>query len=369
MDRRGPGPGRLRGLATVVLVVAIALAGCGGNGNNEDSASSGGASADGGGASAANGIAEGEGAAPAGQPIQQQREIIYTAEALVKVGDVEAAAAKATSIAEDAGGFLSGQDTQLEGDQDSRLTIRVPSAKFRPVLDAVSALGSVQSRSITSDDVTAQVVDLQGRLDSQTASAERLRGLIAQAPDTQAIVTIEAELAKREAEVESLQGQLRVLDDQTTLATITVDFTEKAGDPTVDKNLPGFVQALKSGGVAFVTVLTLIVAALGYTLPFLLVAAAGWYGYRRYRRRHPKPDSTGAFRAATSTALPPFPRAPDSSPMGPARAAGSPAAAATGSPTRPAPPRGAVATGESPGDAEPSGEPPATDAADPADDH
>lgn len=112
------------------------------------------------------------------------------------------------------------------------------------------------------------MVDLTGRLESQQASAERLRGLIAEADGTAAIVAIETELANREAEIETIQGQLRVLDDQSTLATITVRYTEKAEGPKVDKDLPGFVQALKTGSVAVVTVLKVLLAGLGLVLPF-----------------------------------------------------------------------------------------------------
>lgn len=74
-------------------------------------------------------------------------------------------------------------------------------------------------------------------------------------------------MANREAEIETIQGQLRVLDDQSTLGTITVRYTEKAEGPKVDKDLPGFVQALKTGGVAVVTVLKVLLAVLGWVPP------------------------------------------------------------------------------------------------------
>lgn len=189
---------------------------------------------------------------PPGAPADE-REIVYTADVVVRVGDVEQASATATGIAEEAEGYLAGQDAQLEGDQESTLTIRVPSDRFRPVLDQLTDLGTVQQRQIGSTDVTEEVGDLSGRLESVRTSADRLRTLLAEAPGTEQVIAIEQELAERESQIESLEGRLRVLDDQTSLATITVRFTEKAEPPEVDEDLPGFVQALKAGGVAVVT--------------------------------------------------------------------------------------------------------------------
>ena len=98
--------------------------------------------------------------------------------------------------------------------------------------------------------MTAEVVDAEGRLKTAQASADRLRGLLAEAKTPADVVAIESELAKRETDIETLQGRLRVLNDQVALATLTVRLTER-NDLEVT-NLPGFRGGLRTGIVAVI---------------------------------------------------------------------------------------------------------------------
>lgn len=328
-----------RGLAAILLVVALAAAGCSDDDGASDRASGGGSSGESSGeagdAGSAGALVTGDeqAGAPAGTPADD-REIIYTAETTVRVDDVEEASTKATAIAEDAEGYLAGQDADLEGDRSSTLTIRVPSARFRPTLDALVDLGRVQVRTIDSTDVTDEVVDLNGRLETVRTSADRLRVLLAEAGDTAQVISIEQELAKREAEIESIEGRLRVLDDQASLATITVRFTEAdETPPKVDEDLPGPIQALQAGWVALLTVLKVLLAVVLFALPFLPFVALGWYVVRRIRRRRPKPEPRplGGW-------TPPGPvGAPPTGPSGPAAPGRPGSPSAPPGPTAPAP--------------------------------
>ncbi len=299
------------------LVVALAATACGGD-DGDDGGSSGGSAGGGSDGRASNGLqASDEGAgAPEGTPADD-REIIYTAEATVRVDDVEEASTAATTIAEEAEGYLAGQDADLEGDRSSTLTIRVPSDRFRPTLDALVDLGEVQVRSIDSTDVTDEVVDLTGRLETVRTSADRLRALLAEAGDTAQVIAIEQELAEREIEIEALEGRLRVLDDQASLATITVRYTEEdETPPKVDEDLPGPLEALRAGWVALLTVLKVLLAVALFVLPFVPVVAAGWFVVRWIRRRRPKPEprSMGGWPPAGSAG--PLPPTPPAGPAG-----------------------------------------------------
>jgi hypothetical protein len=145
--------------------------------------------------------------------------------------------------------------------------------------------------------VTERVVDLDGRLTSAQASADRLRALIAQAATTSDIITVEKELEAREAEIESMQGARRVLRDRVDLATIDARFTAQE-ELEVSSDLPGFLDGLRTGLVAIVTGSVVVLALVGFLLPFTPFALAGRWGWVRHRRRHPKPP----------TPPPPFPR-------------------------------------------------------------
>lgn len=168
-----------------------------------------------------------------------ERSVIRTATLRVATDEVERTADEALGVVEAAGGFLASSTTDLAGDTSATLVYRVPPAAFGDVLAALGELGELERRDVGSQDVTEQVVDLEGRLAATRASVERLRGLIADAADVPQIVAVEGELARREAELESLTGQLRALRSQVDLATVTLELREPS-DVAVSDDIPGF---------------------------------------------------------------------------------------------------------------------------------
>lgn len=233
-------------------------------------------------------------------------QIVSTANAVVQVDDAARASDRAVRIAERADGYVAAQQADLSGTAASDLTLRVPSRSFRTVLDAVTALGEEQQRTIHTDEVTDEVVDLEGRMKSAQASTDRLRALLADASATTDIVALEGELAKRESSIEEMQGRLRVLGDQVALATIAVRFTEEPPPVVVERaGLPGFVDSLSAGTDTIRTAGSLLLLAVGYVLPFVPFALGGWWVLRRRRRSRPRPA-----RPKPEPLLPPPPSAP-----------------------------------------------------------
>jgi hypothetical protein len=230
---------------------------------------------------------------PADQPVQ--RSIIYTGTITLRVDDVPAAAATIASLATGAGGFVGGDQRQLDADHSTAtLTLRVPAEKFAGTLDAIGRDGQEKSRSISTDDVTATVIDLDARIKTQQASVDRMRDLLAKAQSITDVATVEAELSKREADLESMQAKQRNLADLTALSTITVTLLGKdavAAKPPAT----GFVGGLQHGWHAFLGAVDGLLTVLGALLPFLVVVGIPLVVWLRLRRRR---------RAGTPTAMP-----------------------------------------------------------------
>ncbi len=216
---------------------------------------------------------------------EADRAIISTGSITVRVDDVEESATEAAAIASDAGGYVSKMDSKLEGDQQITLTLRVPADQFEEAMDQAAALGEVQSRTMDSADVTDQILDLEGRLETAQTSATRLRELLVEAQDVQHVIAIEDRLAQKEVEIEQFTRELTTVEDRVDHATISVKLTEQKEAPKVNDDLPGPLEALRSGAVAFVNVALASVAAVAFALPFLMVALLAWWLIRRWRGR------------------------------------------------------------------------------------
>lgn len=277
-------------------VVAFVAAGCSGEGGSDDSGS---ASVNEAGPAPAQGVpdaAEKPGAdADAGAPVKfrlEDRAIIYTGSITVRVKDVGAAAAQATSIAAGSGGFVGG-DKRSSNDSYAEATIvlRVPAPKFGAVVDQLAKLGDQQQRDITTEDVTEEALDLDARLSSQRARVDSGRRLLAQAKSLSDLVMLEGELAKREADLASLEAKKRRMDDLTALSTITVTLlAPQAEVVTEDDDEIGFMTGLKAGWTGLVGALALLLTIVGLLLPWLIVivpVALGtvWLARRHHRQR------------------------------------------------------------------------------------
>ncbi len=216
--------------------------------------------------------------------------------------DVDQVAGRARALAVQAGGYVGREAMSGSGGSGGpaedgpagavtgQIVLRVPSAAYQRTLDELAGLGRTVSRSSQADDLTQQVVDVTSRVQSQQASVERVRALMADATSLADIVSLESELGRRQADLESLQRQQQELASQTSLSTITLDLrrTEAAVAPPA-KKADGFwasVGSALSGGwhvlAAIVRGLLIAVAAFA---PFLLVVAPVgavlWYVRRR----------------------------------------------------------------------------------------
>jgi hypothetical protein len=277
----------------LVLVLLFSAAGCADGSSDDEATQSAGDSA-GEGALTESGDSPTGAALAAGARVQgERREVIYTADLVVRVDDAEAAAERAGDIASASDGYVGQQSSDLDGDRHVSITLRVPAAEFDGLLDELTSLGEVIRKDLDSQDVTDQVVDLERRIANARVSADRLRELLAEADGVPNVLAIETELTKRETEIEVMSGQLQVVRDSVDLSTLTVAFTEESdSDPAVADDLPGFVKAFKSGAVAVANIGLGLLAVIGFVLPFLPFLALAWFGHRWFRKRRPKAPKT-----------------------------------------------------------------------------
>lgn len=253
---------------------------------------------------------------PGAVPVADTRLIAYTAQLSLRSKDVPGVLAKARELASSAGGYVGAETVSGGGDenagQSGQITVKVPSAAFPQTLDQLAALGEVLSRRSQADDLTQQVADVSSRLQTQQASVDRVRALMAQAKSLGEITSLESELSRREADLESLQKQLKELSARTSLSTVTLDVRRepKPVDDRPDareKKDEGFWgsvgSALGGGWDGLVAVLRAVAVAIAAVTPFLLVLAPAGLVFRLVRRRRT---------AGPGTPVPPMPVRPPS---------------------------------------------------------
>jgi hypothetical protein len=185
----------------------------------------------------------------------------------------------------------------------SSVTLRVPANGYAAVIDALPGIGAVDSLKEQAQDVTAQLADVAGRVDTLRAGVAAVRALLTKADKIADVIALESELTTREADLESLLRQQAALSDQVALSTVTVVVqgsllpvgTAPATEPAPQN---GFAKGLHAGWTGLTHFLSGAATVLGGVLPFLpvvLVVGVAVLLVRRWNRQRrpaePHPDS------------------------------------------------------------------------------
>jgi hypothetical protein len=297
----------LRGWPLAAVVVLLAVTGCSAGGSTSGSASNSAgrpagdvaAPAGSGSLPRAGGVSSGERisatSSSTSDPTLVSRSLIKTGSVSLMSSNVSSVVARIDQLVARDGGFVASEDSSTDTHGStvrSSLDVAVPQAGFQPAFGEISSFGTLVSRSSSTRDVTAQVVDVDSRVKSAQASIGQLRLLFNRATKLGDVIALENELSQREADLEALQAEQRDLRSQTTMSTISVDVRSSAATTAPGSHKAGgFLSGLRQGWDVLVAFLAGFTHLVGLVLPLgilaLLAGAGSWLAVRRFTPRRP----------------------------------------------------------------------------------
>lgn len=240
--------------------------------------------------------------------------VIKTGSLDLEVDDFDAALAKARTTITGLGGYVSGSEMYLEGDQPyGFVTYRIPSDRWDDGVTSLKSLATkVTGEQIQAVDVTKSVVDLEARLKNLRATEAQLLAIMTQATKISDILEVQQQLTSVRGEIEQLVAEREHLRDQTAYGTLTAHWqtpfaavhqAQAAWEParTVDDAVAQLMQlgqGLMSFAIWFVIVGLPVLVVGG-----LLVLAVVLLGRRARRFRRPPTTPTTPGTPATSDTL------------------------------------------------------------------
>ena len=261
-------------------------------------------------------------------PSENPEKIIYSADATVETTEFESCIAALEQLLSANGGFVESSSVNGSNYYDSArgkvsrrtasYTLRIPSAKFGGMMDALSTLGNVPYTHMYTENVTAQYYDVEARMKAYQKQEERLMEMMELAETVEDIITIEDKLTDVRYRIDSLQSSLNNWDRRVSYSTLslTVQEVQVYTPETVTKITYGqrlanaFKDSLKNAGEFFQDLLVFLVSA----LPTLVILAVLFFVCRPLirqlhergkARRARKAEEKAARRALkTQTAAP-----------------------------------------------------------------
>jgi len=242
------------------------------------------------GARAIEGFATDPAAAPAS--VADDALIVRTGFVEFEVADLATVLLAARADIAELGGYVAGSDVYDQGEQRwASVIYRVPVERFEDAIDALrDRADRVVRESTQSQEVTAQVVDLDARIDNLRASEGALVAIMDRAGRIDDVLAVQVRLEDVRRQIEQLTAQRDELAGRAALATITASWmtpvaavlvAQESWDlaTEVDAALAQTVAALQ--GLASLLVWAAVVGLPLLGIPLLLALAA----YVALRRR------------------------------------------------------------------------------------
>ena len=204
-------------------------------------------------------------------------KIIYTANLSLESKDYDAARAALDAALPEAGGYME-SSSEYSDTGDSRsvsLTFRVPQENYDRFLAAVAEAGNVTYKNQQAEDVTAQYMDVETRLENLKAQRTRLQQLQQQADNLSDLLEIESSLTEVQSQIESWQSQMDWYRDQVQECTVYVSLSEvKTYTPVSEDFVSRLGSAFAEGWQNFVNGVQHLAVGLAGAWPVVVIAAA-----------------------------------------------------------------------------------------------
>lgn len=231
-----------------------------------------------------------------------ERMVIQNASLSIAVDNPDASMERVKELADELNGYVVSADmyqTTLDSGATvlhAAVSIRVPSEKLNDAIETIKdeATQPVISENITSQDVTADYVDLSSRLTNLEATEIQLQKIMDEAVKTEDVLAVYSRLVDVRGQIEVIKGQMKYYEESARLSMVSVELiADEAAQPLTiggwqlneeaEKAVRALERAVKWLAKAaiwiFITILPVVLLVFGP--PALIV----WLIWRRRSRQ------------------------------------------------------------------------------------
>ena len=261
-------------------------AGCGGSSKNEVSRPAAQPSVK----SAAPSVA-GAPTTPSSKSPSEIRKVIESAQVTLETKDLPATEKLVLDLLSKKQGIVGSSSVTLDGHgrRNGNYILKVPQGNLQTYVNEIAALADVvvRQRSLSSQDVTEEFIDISARLDNMKRHEVRLREIMAKANTVEEILKVEKELAAVRAQIESTTGRLKAMTGKIEMSTVQLRINEVT--VMTETNFFGKLKSIiRDSWVAAGDVVLYLIATIIVLSPLaLLVAAIWWWWKRRAKSKQP----------------------------------------------------------------------------------
>lgn len=173
---------------------------------------------------------------------------------------------------------------------DGQLEMRVLPADVDKLLGGLAGVATVVSHVTTSEDKTAEVIDVEARIRNRTEFRDSLRLMLGDTVTKRTmadLLAIQRTLSDTQAELDAIVTQRKVLGQQTSKQHIQIQFTPTRALVRGGDSYNPMTRALREAGAVLAESVGTLITVVAAVLPWLVLVAlpVGWLARWALRRR------------------------------------------------------------------------------------
>jgi hypothetical protein len=217
-----------------------------------------------------------------------ERAVVRSGSLTVRVPKLEQAERVATGLVSQLNGYAEGsQSSDLAGPNAViTMSLKVPVGRFQTLIARCEALGVRESKTVTSQDVTGQLVDLDARVRSLRAEESSYQGMLTQARRLDDIIPLRTRLTELRSTIESIAGQRKALGDQAAMSSLSLTLRQDSVSLAATQKGDNWLATTWTEAANLLFVFGRVVVTVGiYAImfgPFMVLI--GWLGWRLWLR-------------------------------------------------------------------------------------
>ena len=220
---------------------------------------------------------------------QPDVKVIKNATLSMEVDDVLIATRLARDYARQYEGYVSDERMNTSTNRKkNRFVIRIPQVHFDTLLDSITTISKVmETKNITTVDVTEKYIDIQSRLKTKKEVKERYESILrGKAKTVDEVLLAEEKIRILQEEIEAAEGKIRYMSNKISFSTIQVDMYQVLPvKPRPKKEGPSFLSEIKESLHFGLSIVKGFVLMLFHIWPLLITLTVSWVYYVRKKRK------------------------------------------------------------------------------------
>jgi len=225
--------------------------------------------------------------------VSSNRKIVKTASISIKTKSYDVFMTELEQKIVQYGGYIEQSQEynyDNESNRNANMDVKIPADKLEEFIDELALIGTITSKTISSDDITDSYIDVESRINALETEEETLLGILKKAQNLTVVIELQERLSIVRTELESMKAQKKSYDSMVSYSGVSLDINEVERVVEVDNTFFGEVKEklmnnLYNVGDLFRGLAINLIAALPYIAIIGVLAAVVIIIVKKARKR------------------------------------------------------------------------------------